>query len=135
MIGLALVLAAIQPAGAPAEAPAFVPCNRRPVPRAPCVNLAVLFGNAAYPSDSWARGEQGDVSFRVEVDSYGNVTRCWITRSSGYRSLDARTCVYLRRFVVYNAARDANGRAIGGTDEGTVHWRHPRPRPAAGEAR
>jgi TonB family protein len=135
MIGLALVLASMQTGYFAAEAPPFVPCNRRPVPRGPCVNLANLFGNAAYPNDAWARGQQGDVSFRVEVDSYGNVTRCWVTRSSGVPSLDSRTCVYLRRFVVYNAARDANGRAVGGTDEGTVEWRHPRPRPAAAPPR
>jgi protein TonB len=128
MIGLALVLAALQPA-APAPPP-FMPCARRPVPRDPCVNLAALMRRAYYPADAWNRGQQGDVSFRVEVDPYGNVTRCWIKASSGVPSLDARTCVLLRHHIVFNAARDAGGRAVTGTTRATFHWRHPRPRPA-----
>lgn len=135
MIGLALVLAALQPAAAASAPPPFVPCARRPVPRDPCVNLAGLMRRAYYPREAWARGQQGDVSFRVEVDPYGNVTRCWITRSSGVPSLDSHTCMLLRGHIVFNAARDAGGRAVTGTLEETFKYRHPRLRPAAGGAR
>jgi TonB family protein len=130
MIALFLVLAAMQPAEARPAPPPFLPCSRRPVPRAPCLNLAGLMRRAYYPREAWARGQQGDVSFRAEVDPYGNVTRCWITRSSGVPSLDSHTCAMLRRQVVFNAARDAGGRAVGGIVEDTIRYRHPRLRGA-----
>ena len=38
------------------------------------------------------------------------------------------------RHIVFNAARDAQGRAVGGILE-TFKYRHPRLRPAAGGAR
>ena len=72
--------------------------------------------------------QHGLVGYRVRVDRYGNVINCRVTRSSGFPILDGRTCRILRERVVYNPARDARGRAIAGTDEGTVRWVHPRPR-------
>ena len=45
-----------------------------------------------YPEDSLARGEQGVVGITVKIDRRGLLSRCAVSASSGYASLDRAAC-------------------------------------------
>lgn len=127
MIALVLLAAAMQP---PLDAvptpPDWVPCDSRPVPRDPCYDPHIFLLGRYYPHDAAMHHQQGIVAYRVQVDRWGNGFDCRISRSSGVASLDIRTCQVLRRVVVYNPARDANGRAVAGVITGTIRWHDSR---------
>jgi protein TonB len=101
-------------------------CARRPVPRNPCADLRPIFERSSnYPAEARRRGEQGVVYYRVDVAVSGRVTACEITRTSGSRSLDEGTCAIFRDRMIYDPARDAEGRPVPGVDRGHVTWARP----------
>jgi Gram-negative bacterial TonB protein C-terminal len=127
MIALVLLAASLQPAWDAIPTPeGWVPCDRRPVPRDACFDPHLYLLGRYYPHDAWMHHQQGIVAYRVQVDRWGNGFDCRITRSSGFASIDIRTCQILRRVVVYNPARDANGRAVAGVATGRILWHDPR---------
>lgn len=80
-------------------------------------------GQAAdYPPSSWAADEEGVVNFRVQLDRDGKVTMCEITTSSGYPTLDAKTCEIQKERGEYYLDRDESGEPIEVTYEGQQVW-------------
>ena len=92
-------------------------------------NLSEYFSTDDYPETAWRRGIQGTTGFRLEISPDGRVTNCVVTSSSGDPALDSATCSVLLSRAEYSPARDAEGRAIAGTDSGRVTWRLPEPEP------
>jgi TonB family protein len=86
------------------------------------VNLSILRQN--YPAESLALGEQGAVEFAVDLDEDARVDSCIVTRSSGYRRLDAATCDLIVEHARFARAR-ADGQFVATTRTGRVVWRLP----------
>lgn len=57
-------------------------------------------------------GFEGTVSVRFLVQTDGRVGECRVTRSSGYRSLDAATCRLIQQRFRYEPSRDVEGRPV-----------------------
>ena len=78
-----------------------------------------------YPPGALKRGEQGRVAFRLTIEPDGSLSRCEVTESSGFASLDNETC----EIMVFNArlspVRNEDGRAIRATQNGFIVWRLP----------
>ena len=78
-----------------------------------------------YPPGALKRGEQGRVAFRLTIEPDGSLSRCEVTESSGFSSLDDETC----EIMVFNArlspVRNEDGRAIRATQNGFIVWRLP----------
>jgi len=105
--------------------------NRGQPSQGPRADLGALLGPADYPAAARAAGEEGAVTFRLEVGADGRVTGCTVTRSSGSAALDAGTCAIIRERARYRPATDGEGRAVAGTDMGRINWRLPPPEPPA----
>ena len=68
-----------------------------------------------------AVGESGTVQMRLTVTATGSVSRCEVVRSSGFESLDRRSCVIaLNRWRYRPALRD--GQPVESLDEEAVDW-------------
>lgn len=107
-----------------AAAPPMLPTGPVP-PVRPRADLAQLFGAAGYPRAALARGEKGNVGFRLVVGPYGRVTRCDITQSSGSPALDEGTCQILRRQARFTPARDRAGNPVTDVVVSRVNWELP----------
>ncbi len=85
-----------------------------------------------YPLAALRRHSEGVVGFRLTIDAEGAVSGCVVESSSGDPDLDRVTCEILRSRPHYYPARDADGRAVAGSDTGRVTWRLP-PEPSRPE--
>jgi periplasmic protein TonB len=121
--GLAAAMAA---AMAAAPAPALA-APSKPSP----IGQAAWFGADDYPAPALVAGEQGDVSFRLDVDPAGAIAGCTVTRSSGSALLDRTTCDLLRARARFEPARNRRGRAIASTWSSHIRWRMPDDQPLA----
>lgn len=99
----------------------------------PRANLSSYFSTDDYPGDALRARAEGTVSFRLEINAEGRVSRCNIVESSGNASLDAKTCEVLISRARYEPARNAAGEAVPGGDAGRVTWRLPEPEPETPE--
>jgi protein TonB len=57
-------------------------------------------------------GLNGRVSVQYQIEADGRVSRCSITRSSGFEQLDRRTCALIQQRFRFDPARDRFGRPI-----------------------
>lgn len=74
----------------------------------------------------WIREDMaGTARFTLAIDANGKVTGCTVTRSTGHAPLDAATCDLLTKRARFDAARDGNGKAVGGSYSGSVTWKIP----------
>lgn len=78
--------------------------------------------NYDYPRSSLFAGEKGIVSFRLDVDAAGKVSRCTITESSGYPTLDKHSCALLLKRSRFKPATDASGAKVPGEWASRFHW-------------
>lgn len=78
-----------------------------------------------YPSVALNNDLEGSLSFRVSVDPYGEVLDCVITRSSGVKSFDQRTCATISTRARFYPAFDADQQPVVGTYSGSVRWQIP----------
>jgi TonB family protein len=116
--GVARLLACVRAGGA---ADAAAP----PGPRQ-SVALNTYFSTDDYPRDALRRREQGTVSFSVLVGADGRVADCIVTGSSGSASLDETTCRIIRERARYSPARNPQGNAVAGREDGlAVTWSLP----------
>jgi TonB family protein len=93
-------------------------------------DLQALIGPDDYPEPARSLGEQGRVSFILDVGADGRVTRCTISYSSGSASLDSATCRLMRSRGRFTPARDANGDPATSRIDSEVLWILPgRPPP------
>ena len=70
------------------------------------------FSSGDYPAESRLRGEEGRVVITLDIDEQGVPTKCRIAESSGYPSLDAKTCELALVRGLFKPARDPSGKAI-----------------------
>lgn len=75
-----------------------------------------------YPAEAVANRWEGRVTMRLVVDPQGRVADCRVTRSSGYRSLDAATCRLAVRRLRYRPARNSAGRPVSDVTVASHHW-------------
>jgi TonB family protein len=75
-------------------------------------NVRTLFSADDYPAEAQARGEEGTVRARLDIDTRGRVSKCSIIQSSGHASLDQATCSILQRRALFTPARDVDGKAV-----------------------
>ena len=87
--------------------------------------LTIYFSDDDYPAAAIRAGEEGAVAFQLTVSPEGRVSDCVILVSSGSATLDQATCRILRARARYSPASDAGGRAIEGSDGGSIVWRLP----------
>ncbi|MBX3594657.1 TonB family protein [Sphingomonas sp.] len=78
-----------------------------------------------YPPAALRSGDQGTLSFRLEVGPDGRVTDCRVTSSSGSSLLDSTACRLLQRRARFNPAEDANGNKIAAPFSSRFTWRIP----------
>jgi protein TonB len=90
-------------------------------------NPARFFGPDAYPADAIRAGAQGRTVARLVVAANGVPTSCTVTRSSGWRSLDATTCAIAIGRMRFDPARDMRGRPIASHYLLPVRWVLPPP--------
>lgn len=103
------------------EAGAGAPSGQRQGPA-----LNTYFTTDDYPREALRRREQGTVTFSILVGPDGRVADCTVTGSSGSASLDAATCRILRERARYRPARDPQGNAVAGREDGlAVTWSLP----------
>lgn len=62
-----------------------------------------------YPAESLRRNESGVVSTLLHISWDGRVSSCDVTESSGYATLDARTCALLKSRVRFEPTPSAGG--------------------------
>ena len=77
-----------------------------------------------YPKESLAQGEQGVVSFAVELNADAKIDSCVVTKSSGYRRLDRATCDLIVTHAQFAPAESA-GKRVATIRTGQVNWRLP----------
>lgn len=65
-----------------------------------------------YPSDLSDAGIGGTVGVRYVVTVAGRATECEVTRSSGNRALDMRTCELIELRFRFKPSRDEDGQAV-----------------------
>ncbi|PZO72044.1 MAG: hypothetical protein DI636_01545 [Pelagerythrobacter marensis] len=75
-----------------------------------------------YPRGAETAGLEGVLSFRLDVDPFGEVTSCEILKSSLVRSLDARACNALSTRARFYPALDENQQPVAGSYNGTVRF-------------
>ncbi len=75
-----------------------------------------------YPAASAKAGEEGKVTFALDISRTGKVTKCRIVESSGFRRLDRRTCEIVRERARFTPARDDAGKPVKDTFTGNVRW-------------
>jgi protein TonB len=64
-----------------------------------------------YPTSAVREGQQGYVVVRFTITARGRAADCVVTRSSGFRRLDAVPCRLILARARFHPARDANGQA------------------------
>jgi len=78
-----------------------------------------------YPAGALAKGEQGKVGFKIDIDSAGRIERCAVTESSGYATLDRETCDFIVVYASFGAAHDGRGQRMRSTKAGFINWTLP----------
>jgi TonB family protein len=113
---------------APPPPPPYQPPSaaRSPRPKSP---PSTWINESDYPSAALRAGEQGTVTFRLDVDVEGRVTACTVIASSGSAILDSVTCRLLTERVTFEPARDAKGNPTSGHFRSRIGWRIPEPPP------
>ncbi|MBK9431669.1 MAG: TonB family protein [Sphingomonadales bacterium] len=82
-----------------------------------------------YPATALANGEQGIARFIVDIDQTGKAIGCTITTSSGFASLDSKSCDLARSWE-YEPARNLQGEPAFGKSANGINWRLPKGSPA-----
>lgn len=78
-----------------------------------------------YPTRDLRDGNQGRVGFSLSIGVDGKVESCVVTRSSGFASLDNKTCELVTRRARFNPASDETGAKVAGSYSGTIRWEIP----------
>jgi TonB family protein len=120
---LALLAAAPPPlVVAPPPLPVAPVPPRVAVPATGPPSLAALVSNEDYPPEALRNEQQGTVAVTLAIDATGRVSRCRVTESSGFVSLDRATCRLLSARARFSPARDAAGRAVPDTYPQRIRW-------------
>lgn len=79
----------------------------------------------SYPAASLRRGEEGNVTFRIQTARDGRIQACQVIKSSGYAALDKGTCDMLLAGATATPLTAENGWRTEGTRDGMVEWKLP----------
>lgn len=79
-----------------------------------------------YPRDLMRAGKDGVVHFRLDVDAKGKVSKCTVTRSSGFAELDKATCDAAKKRIKFKPAQDGTGKKLASNFDSKVTWRAPK---------
>lgn len=79
-----------------------------------------------YPSADIRANNQGTTAVRLDIDATGKATNCTVTASSGFQTLDDKTCQMLMRRARFTPAKDASGAGIPQTWSKRVRWQVPK---------
>lgn len=82
--------------------------------------------NNDYPLLAMQEGREGVATFSATYDSFGAVTGCEITISSGHLDLDQATCDLVKLRARFKPGKDENGNAVGGVHVNKVRWELPK---------
>ncbi len=82
--------------------------------------------NNDYPREDFVRKNEGLTTFLLSVGIDGGVTGCRIVGSSGFPSLDKRTCELLNARAAFAPAKDSSGRPVASFYINRVWWQVPR---------
>ena len=82
------------------------------VPEAPVRDIRSLFTPADYPTQAFARHEQGAAQYQVLVDEKGRAAGCDLLVSSGAPALDSTGCELITERAKFKPARDSGGRPV-----------------------
>ncbi len=92
----------------------------------PSNNAGRWVTNDDYPPRDFANRNEGVTTFLVTVDAKGEATNCRIVGSSGFPSLDKRTCELVLMRSAFRPARDSEGQAVASFYINRVWWQLPR---------
>jgi TonB family protein len=90
---------------------------------APLEPAAPLLTAQDYPADAARQEATGTAIARVTVSAQGKVSGCDVTRTSGYESLDIRTCYLLALRARFTPAKDADGAPTQDIISRAIEWR------------
>jgi TonB family protein len=93
----------------------------------PVDNPGTWFTADDYPVEALRKGEEGRVTFFVNVDASGAPTACYILTSSGSSALDNGTCAVVMKKGHFEPAHDSSGKAVASTWSESTVWRMPGP--------
>lgn len=92
----------------------------------PSNNAARWATTEDYPRADFVKKNEGLATFLVTVGADGAATGCRIVGSSGYPSLDKRTCELMLVRAAFHPAKDASGHAVPSFYMNAIQWRVPR---------
>lgn len=76
-----------------------------------------------YPAEALRNEWQGSVGVAVIINEQGRVAGCAVTRSSGHSVLDQAACDGMRKFALFNPARDRRGNPTKGSFSTSITYR------------
>lgn len=91
----------------------------RPLPKG---NPGDWLKTTDYPSDSWMRGEQAIIRFRLMIDASGAVTACSVQTSIAKGDFAQLTCDLLKRRARFEPARNVRNEAVASYFVGKALW-------------
>ncbi|MET0307179.1 MAG: TonB family protein [Sphingomonas sp.] len=89
----------------------------------PLASATPLITTQDYPPDALRQEATGTAAARVTVSAQGKVSGCDILRTSGYESLDIRTCYLLALRARFTPAKDADGAPTQDLITRLIEWR------------
>jgi TonB family protein len=84
---------------------------------------ASLISEDDYPIPAMTGGARGIVTMKLQVGSHGRIDRCEVTRSSGSKGLDDRTCELLRSRATFVPARSTRGEPVAAETSHSHDWK------------
>lgn len=84
------------------------------------------FSDEDYPDEARRLNEEGTTVVALAINEQGRIEGCNVTKSSGSRTLDARTCQLFPRRGRFNAAKAEGGAPMKSTLSYPVTWRLPK---------
>lgn len=106
----------------------IVPAKRDALkaPARSVVPIYSLFNSDDYPAQAVSSHESGATSVVALVDEQGVVRDCMVDATSGIATLDAMTCIVIRKRGKFEPAIGADGKPSRGSFTQRVRWELPR---------
>lgn len=124
IVGLMLIAPAIAQ-DTPAPATPVSPSSNGDVPPQPIGDPRQAYTVADYPVAALRNNDQGRVTVSLDIDAAGRPSRCTVTTSSGFASLDEVTCAVAMRTARFVPAT-RNGMHVAGTyGPLSINWKLP----------
>ena len=84
--------------------------------------LVTYFNSEDYPAQALDQGEDGTTSVVLLVDEKGVIQDCMIDGTSGIATIDAMTCIVIRKRAKFEPAVDREGKPAKGAFMQKVRW-------------